>query len=156
MAEYFLCLSAETFLRQIRPALTDSWRQRNFAPCRALCNHLLPAARAYAQSCRLGQEQTLIAKIAEGIPFDRACWRLLVSEVLLFSAVEIPEFPTNAQTLSCLLAPESYHRAAIDRTHFAPIEQVLRGSRDVTFGPAVYRPDQAGYNDPDDVARLAA
>jgi hypothetical protein len=36
-----------------------------------------------------------------------------------------------------------------------PIMQAHRGSRDLTFGAAVYRPEHAGLNDRDDVARLA-
>jgi hypothetical protein len=155
MAEYFLCLDAETFNDRIRPALADSWRQRNFAPCRNLCNQLLPAARDYTQRYHTGEEQTFVAQVAAGFPFDRACWRLLVGEVLLFAAVEIPEFPSNAETLCCLLAPESQRRATVQRAQFAPIQQALRGSRDLTFGAVVYRPDQAGYNDAEDTARLA-
>jgi hypothetical protein len=156
MAEYFLCLDAETFLRRICPALAASWRQRSFEPCRSLCDELLPAARQYAQRYHTGEEEMLLARIAAGFPFDGACWRLLVGEVLLFAAVEIPDFPSNAETLCCLLAPESYQSEATAREQYTPIQQVLRGSRDVTFGGAVYRPEQAGYNDPDDVTRLAA
>ncbi|MHB1423164.1 MAG: hypothetical protein ACYC3I_08220 [Gemmataceae bacterium] len=155
MAEYFLCLDTETFLGRIRLALADSWRQRSFAPCLHLCNELLPAARAYTQRYHTGEEETFVERVAAGVPFDRACWRLLVGEVMLFTAVEIPEFPSNAETLCCLLAPESSQGATMVREQFTPIQQALRGSRDLMFGTAVYRPDQAGYNDPDDVARLA-
>ncbi len=156
MADYFLCLNAETFLTQIRPALAASWRLRSFEPCRSLCNQLLPAARAYTQSCHLGEEETLLARVVADLAFDRTRWRLLVGEVLLFAAVEIPEFPTNVETLCCLLARESFRQGTMAREQFASIQQALYGSRDVTFGAAVYRPEQAGYNDPDDVARLAA
>ena len=156
MAEYFLCLDAETFSRRIRPALAASWRLRSFDPCRSLCNELLPAARAYTQRYHTGEEETLVGRIAAGLPFDRACWRLLAGEVLLFAAVEIPEFQSNAESLCCLLAPELSRSEATIREQYAPIQQVLRGSRDVTFGAAVYRPEQAGYNDADDVSRLAA
>jgi hypothetical protein len=156
MAEYFLCLDAETFLKRIRPALADSWRLRIFEPCRSLCKELLPAAHEYTQRYHVGEEKTLVAQVAEGVPFDRGFWRLLVGEVLLFAAVEIPEFQSNSQTLCCLLASDEFRRGVTAREQLAPIQQVLRGSRDVTFGAAVYRPEQAGYNDPDDVARLAA
>ncbi len=156
MAEYFLCLDAETFLHRIRPALAGSWHKRSFDPCRSLCGELLPAVQAYAQRYHLSEEETLVARIADGISFDRACWRHLAGEVFLFAAVEIPEFPSNAETLCCLLGAVPYRQEPVIREHFAPIEQALRGSRDLTFGPAIYRPDQAGYNDSDDVARLAA
>jgi|SRR5579884_3767724 len=156
MAEYFLCLDAETFLQHIRPALSDSWRKRSFDPCRSLCGELLPSVQAYTQRYHLSEKETLVAKVANGMPFDRVCWRHLVGEVLLFAAVEIPEFPSNAETLCCLLGAEPHRHEPAIREHFAPIEQVLRGSRDLTFGTAIYRPDQAGYNDPHDVTRLAA
>ncbi|HWG46654.1 MAG TPA: hypothetical protein VN688_28085 [Gemmataceae bacterium] len=156
MADYFLCLDAETFTRQIRPALAASWRQRSFAPCRDLCAALLPAAREYTARYHTGDDETLVSQVPHGLSFDRACWRLLVGEVLLFAAIEIPEFQSNAETLCCLLAPDKYRSEATNREHFASIQQVLWGSRDLTFGSAAYRPEQAGYNDPDDVARLAA
>lgn len=156
MAEYFLCLNAETFLHQLRPALAASWRLRSFEPCRSLCNQLLAAVHDYTRRYHLGDEQTLVAQAAAGLAFDRACWRLLVGEVLLFAAADIPEFPSNTETLCCLLAPEQYGREDTLREQFAPIQQALRGSRDVTFGTAVYRPEQAGFNDANDVKRLAA
>lgn len=155
MAEYFLCFHGETFLRRIRPALAASWRQRSFDPCRQLCRELLPAASDYSRRFHTRDDETILARVLAGLPFDRACWRLLAGEVLLFAASEIPEFPSNAETLCCLLAPEQCGDGEMSRAQFAPIHQALRGSRDVTFGPAVYRPEQAGYNDPDDVARLA-
>lgn len=155
MAEYFLCIGGETFLGRIRPALAASWCQRSFGPCHRLCRELLPAANDYSRRFHTRDEEAILARVLAGLPFDRACWRLLVGEVLLFAASEIPEFPSNAETLCCLLAPEQYGEREWSRAKFAPIQQALRGSRDVTFGVAVYRPEQAGYNDPDDVARLA-
>jgi hypothetical protein len=137
MAEYFLCLDGEMFTRQIRPALAESWRQRRFEPCRELCAQLLPAAREYGQRYHTGEEEPLLSRIVGGFPFDRACWRLLVGEVLLFAAAEIPELQTNAETLCCLLAPEQYRSETAFREQFAPIQQVLLGSRDLTFGSAV-------------------
>jgi hypothetical protein len=155
MAEYFLCLDAETFVHHIRPPLAASWRQRSFEPCRSLCNEFLSAANEYTQRYHTGEEETLVARIAEGLPFDRACWRLLAGELLLFAAVEIPEFPSNAETLCCLLAPDVFPQKPLCREQYTPIQQILYGSRDVIFGSAVYRPDRAGFNDEDDVSRLA-
>jgi hypothetical protein len=155
MAEYFLCLDGEMFNRRIRPALAVSWQQRRFDPCLELCHQLLPAARDYADRYHTGEEEPLLARITSGFPFDRACWRLLVGEVLLFAAAEIPELQTNAETLCCLLAPQQYGSGNILREQFAPIQQVLRGSRDLTFSSAVYRPEHTGYNDAAEVARLA-
>jgi hypothetical protein len=155
MAEYFLCLDAEQFVRRIRPALAESRKRRSFEPCRALCKDLLPAALDYTRRYHTGDEETLVSRVASGLPFDRDRWRLLAGEVLLFAAADIPEFPTNAETLCCLLAPEQYHSGTVARDQFAPIQQALRGGRDLTFGAAVYRPDHAGFNDAADVARLA-
>lgn len=156
MAEYFICLDAELFLGRICPALAAAWRMRSFQPCRSLCLELLPAAQDYSRRYHTGEERTLVAAAADSIPFDRSSWRLLAGEVLLFAASEIPEFQSNAETLCCLLAPGLSRHGEVVRERFAPIQQALWGSRDATFGPAVYRPDHAGYNDPDDVARLAA
>lgn len=155
MAEYFLCLDAETFADRIRPALAASWRQRSFEPCRSLCTEFIPAAEDYTRRYHTGEEETLVARVAEGLPFDRASWRLLAGEILLFAASEIPEFPSNAEALSCLLAPDAVREKELCRERFAPIQQVLWGSSDVRFGSAVYRPDRAGLNEEADVARLA-
>ena len=155
MADYFLLLNAVGFENQIRPALATSWRQRSFAPCRQLCQTLLPAAAAYRERYHTGDVEPLLCQVAAGLPFDRDFWRVLVGEVLLFAAVDIPEFQVNEDTLCCLLAPEHYRQLVMERERLAPIQQAHRGARDVTFGPAVYRPDHAGYNNLDDVGRLA-
>src|SRR5262249_29053114 len=50
-----------------------------------------------------------------------------------------------------------HYRAGVhERALFAPIQQAHFGARDLTFGPAVYRPEFAGWNADDDVRRLAA
>ena len=43
----------------------------------------------------------------------------------------------------------------LPREQRPPIRQAHEGSRDLTFGAAVYRPEYAGYNNAADVARLA-
>src|SRR5262249_41971766 len=58
------------------------------------------------------------------------------------------------ETLCCLLAPEIYRQESVPRTCFAPIQQAHFGTRELLFGTRCYRPEQAGYNDTDDVARL--
>jgi hypothetical protein len=155
MADYFLVLDGAAFEGQVRPALAESWRRRSFEPCRALCAGLVSAARSYAERYHTGDAEPLVARVAAGLPFDRAYWRALVGEVLLFEAVEIPEFQTCAETLCCLLAPEQVQAGFVLRERLAPIQQAHRGSRDLTFGTAVYRPEHAGYNNAADVARLA-
>jgi hypothetical protein len=162
MADYFLLLDAATFEGQVRPALTAAWRARSFEPCRDLCAALLPAAQAYAENYHTRGVEPFLAQVLRGLPFDRRTWRGLVAEVLLFSALEIPEFQTSPETLCLLLAPEQHRPtlAAGGRSGWppllrAPIQQAHWGSRDLTFGAAVYRPEHAGYNDSADVARLA-
>jgi hypothetical protein len=155
MADYFLMLDAVAFEGRARPALAASWRQRSFAPCRSFCAELMPAASAYAEQYHVGADEPLLARVADGLPFDRACWRALVGEVLLFTAVEIPEFQTCEETLCRLLAPEHYRDTVDQRERLAPIQQAHRGTRDLTFGATVYRPEHAGFNNAEDVARLA-
>ncbi len=142
MADYFLMLDAASFEGRIRPTLAASWRSRSFDPCRELCAELVPAARAYAELYHIGGDEPMPARVAAGLPFAREYWRALVAEVLPYTAVEIPEFQTCEEALCLLLAP-------------GPVRQAHRGSRDLTIGAAVYRPDHAGYNNADDVARLA-
>jgi|SRR5665213_2653744 len=155
MADYFLMLDAAAFEGRARLLLAASWRLRDFDPCRAYCAELLPAASAYAQQYHVGADEPLLARVAEGLSFDRDRWRALVGEVLLFTAVEIPEFQTCEATLCRLLAPEHYRDAVDQRERLAPIQQAHQGTRDLTFGAAVYRPEHAGYNNVEDVARLA-
>ncbi len=156
MADYFLVLDDAWFEGRARPALAQAWRSRRFEPARPLCTALLPAARDYADRYHTGAAEPLVARVAAGgVPFDRAIWRALVGEVLLFGALEIPEFQVAAGTYTCLLAPEQYRDPPAERARFAPVRQALEGSRDLTFGAAVYRPEHAGYNAAADVARLA-
>jgi hypothetical protein len=143
---YFLLHDAGGFHGRIAPALAASWRQRSFGPLAALAAELAPALGAFAERYRLtAKEQPLLRHISANQPFDRRLWRHLAGEVLLYAAADAPTLQTAPATLACLLAPEP----------FAPIQQAHYGSRDLDFGGAVYRPDQAGLNDVADVARLA-
>jgi hypothetical protein len=155
MADYFLMLDAAAFESRARPALGAAWRTRCFEPCRMLCAELMPAALAYAERYHVGGEEPLLARVAAGLTFDRHVWRGVVAEVLLVAAVEIPEFQTCEETLCLLLAPDRLGADATLREGLAPIQQAHRGSRDLTFGSAIYRPEHAGYNSAIDVGRLA-
>ena len=155
MPLYFLVHDALRFQEVLRPALAASWRQRSFAPCFNLGALLAPEVRAFQERYYLGQDEPLLSKLEE-LAFDRHLWRLLVGEVLLYAAAEIPEIPTAPETLTCLLAPDSFARTNPSREHFAPIQQAHFGTRDLTFGAAIYQPERTGYNDLADVTRLAA
>src|SRR5436853_7942287 len=105
MSDYFIVLDAAFFNGQFRPAMSASRHLRSFEPCRALCAAMLPAARAYAEQYHLGAEEPLLALVAAGLGFDRAIWRPLVREMLLFGAVHLPGFPTFQETLTRLRPP---------------------------------------------------
>jgi hypothetical protein len=141
MPLYFYLHDAARFDGVLRPALTASWRQRSFEPCRSLCAILKPEAEAFAQRYHTGADESLLAQVVRGLSFDRDLWRLLVGEALLYAAVDVPEFQAAPGTLSVLLASEEIRQA-----HF--------GTHDLTFG-GFYRPDYVGWNDAADVVRLA-
>ena len=86
-----------------------------------------------------------------GLPFDRDLWRILVGELLLSSAVRLPELETPLETFAALLG----HPLAEVRTLYCPIQQAILGSQDLRIGSAYYRPDFAGWNSSEDVSRLA-
>jgi hypothetical protein len=157
MAHYFFVLDGHFFEEQARPALAACRQQRSFAPFLPLCRELRPAAEAFAR--RFHTADLVLTSFGLGLPFDRDLWRLLVSELLLVAATSIPEFQTCEDTLCCLLAPDAYRGGdwtTQPRSRQPAIIQAHRGSRDLTFDDAVYHPEHCGYNNPGDVARLAA
>lgn len=155
MPHYFLLLDAPAFHGAIVPVLAASWRHRSFAPCVGLCERLQPAAAAFAERFRTGPDEPLVHAVPRGLPFDRNLWRALASELMWYTAADIPTVRTAPDTLCCLLAPDRFREGAVPRERFAPIQQAHLGSRDLVFGGGYYRPDDAGYNDLDDVRRLA-
>jgi hypothetical protein len=155
MAVYFFLLDATNFHTHIVPALATSWRERSFAPCRTLCTSLVPVVESFSARYGSGEGVALVNEVGRGLPFRRDLWRHLVGEVLLYGAVELPEVQTVPDTLCCLLAPERYREGEVPRDRFAPIQQAHFGTQDLVFAGAYYRPEHAGYNDADDVARLA-
>lgn len=154
MALYFLLFDPDTFHEQLKPPLAAAWQQRSFAPCRTLCQELLPAATTYAARTGLNSADFLLCKISQGLAFDRARWRTLVGEALLFAAAEIPDIETDPASLAWLLAGVRLEESRLPEQR-SPIEKVHFGSRELIFGGAFYRPEHAGYNDLADVARLA-
>jgi hypothetical protein len=156
MALYFLVLDSQVFHGDIRPALAASWRRRSFEPCRSVCARLLSVAREFTTRHHLADPNPLLARVVEGLPFDRVFWQHLAGELLWFSAVEIPELQTNITALACLLGANSNPPDNTPRGQLAPIFQAHHGSRDLKFGGSFYRPENAGFNDREDVTRLAA
>jgi hypothetical protein len=154
MPLYFLLLSDSFYRERMRPVLAASWRLRSFEPCRALCKDLLPAAHAFAERYHTNPDQTILGEVAARLAFDKDRWTALVGEVLWFSASEIPEIQTAPEALRCLLAPAHFGERDMPREHFAPIQQAHYGARDLILGGRYYRPEQVGFNDAADVARL--
>ena len=144
MVHYFYVLPGP-FFERLRRDLGDSWRQRSFGPCLALCREL-------AASQRLADE-SLVALVAGGARFDRNLWHALVGECLIDGADAMPCLETAPRSLLCLLAPERLHADPAQRDGFSPIEQIHFGSQDLRLG-SFYRPDYVGLNDADDIARL--
>jgi hypothetical protein len=155
MADYFLVHDRAAFEQQLRPALAAAWQARSFAPCLSVCRDWTPAAHEYARRYHVKADDILLFRVAEGLCFDRAFWRTLVGELLLFAAREIPEFPTNLATLLQLVEPGEVQQGEAQRERRSPVQQALHGSRDLVFGAVPYRPEHAGYNNAGDVARLA-
>jgi hypothetical protein len=153
MKLYYMLIDSDRFHQSLTPALGASWRRRSFQPCQTLCAELLPASKAFAERYHVDFEGSLIGQIKGDFPFDRNIWRALVGEVLLYSAAEAPELPNVFASLRCLLTGKT--EAESDRQAFTPIDQIELGSRDLIFGGGFYRPDQAGLNDRQDVARLS-
>lgn len=155
MSVYYMLLDADWFCQRMRPALAASWQSRCFDPCRALCLDFVPTALSFVEKFHTGPDEPLLCKVARGLPFDRHFWQLLAGEMLLYGAVEIPEIQIVPDTLCCLLAPENYRQGAVPRARFAPIQQAHYGTRELLFGARCYRPEQVGFNDLKEVARLS-
>ena len=86
-------------------------------------------------------EEELKGVFGPKTPFCSSSWRTLVGELLVVTAVEMPELPRHLESLSCLLPPSLARDA-------------LQGCGDLTFGLATYRPGMAGFNSVDDNRRL--
>jgi len=151
----FLLLESSWFDRQLKPALAASWRQRSFQPCQALCMELAGAARRFADTYHISLKGSTLFAVVAGMPYDPNVWRCLVGELLLYSAVELPEIQTAPATLSRLLAPNCPPSPTGQRETFASIQQAHFGSRDLMFGAAFFRSEQVGLNNQVDVRRLA-
>jgi hypothetical protein len=153
MADYFLVHDRTILEQRLRPALAAAWRQRSFRPCLDVCRDWSAAARDYVGRYNVQPDGILLLRVEQGLRFDRALWRTLAGELLLFAACEVPEIPRHVDSLLRLLAPSSPEE--IPRQRRPAIHQALYGSRDLMIGPALYRPEHAGYNDANDVQRLA-
>jgi hypothetical protein len=155
MPLYFLVIEGELFHEQLRPALAEAWRWRSFAPCRSVCLALMPAVAAARERYHLTESEPFLAEVARRVPpYHRHRWHHLAGELLWYSAVDTPLVETSPDSLA-RLAGQTMEQPE-RREQASPLFHLHYGARDLAFGGGYYRPDQAGYNDAGDVARLAA
>lgn len=140
MPHYFYLHTRQSF-SQLVPALAQSLLATRWQPLHAVAAQLaaIPA-------------DSLLAQALQGAPFRRDLWHAVAGEFLVLAAHEVPRLEIDAASLLHLLTGQA--DADLPRADFSPIHQVLLGSRELRFGPAFYRPSQAGWNDGDDVLRL--
>jgi len=129
--------------------------QQSFAPCIPLCQSLAPAAVRFHERYHLGNDRPLLCRLHEPTTFSPVVWRLLVGEMIIFGAADIPEL-LQAPELLCHLTSESpCSFDPLRRAEFAPIQQAHLGTRDLCFGSIPFRPSYVGWNAQEDVDRLA-
>jgi hypothetical protein len=127
---YFYVFDADHFHGRLAPALAASWRDRSFKSILMLNNKL------HIESSR---------------HFRRELWRVLVGELLVTDAQELPELETPLDSLARLVGQQ----LAASRPDFSPIQQAILGRHDLCFAGGYYRPEHAGWNDVLEVCRLA-
>src|SRR4029079_13810886 len=86
------------------------------------------AAVEYARRCHCADE-LLVLQLGHGLPFDRHFWRAIVAEVLLVTAVEMPELPAHVESIVHLLAPGSGALDITRRDRLATLLQALHRTR---------------------------
>jgi hypothetical protein len=154
MPHYFMLFDPDLLQGQIIPALSASWREHSFAPCLDLCTRLTSAAQTFAAKYHVGSAEPMLSLLQRGIGFDRRYWQLLVGEVLLFAAEEIPEIQVSPSTMCYLLAPEFSEDSITPRHDWPWIRKAHFGSLDLRFGTCIYRSEFSGFNDLRDVKSL--
>jgi hypothetical protein len=142
MPLYFMLHDPQRFHGLLSPALAASWRQRRFDSCEQLRTELSAELSRFVEENRIRREDLFLFRAGPSIPFGRDLWRVLIGEVLLCAAADVPEIPAAVETLRRLLPSD-------DR-----IIQAHHGTHPLVFGGGWYRPDNAGYNDRADIARL--
>jgi hypothetical protein len=155
MPSYFYVHDHHWFHDEFLPALTASLRRRSFAPCLPLCQPLIRTAENYSAQYHVA-DPPLVCRLNTGVGYDKDLWRLLIGELLIFGAVAMPEIAQAQQTLCCLASPRAWSSDLPAREDFCPMQLAHLGTRELCFGLASYRSDAVGWNDIDDVERLAA
>src|SRR5205085_12573650 len=156
MPIYFYVHDSRWFHDDFVPALTLCRRRRSFLPCLSLCRSLIPNAQSFVERYHIGGDVPLLCRLDASTGYDRDLWRLLVGELLIFGALEMPEIWQAPEMLCHLTGPRPVHLDSLMRADFGPMQQAHLGARDLCFGMAFYRPAVVGVNDAQDVDRLAA
>jgi|HubBroStandDraft_4_1064222.scaffolds.fasta_scaffold270497_2 hypothetical protein len=146
--QYFMVLPGDWYRQLLVPALQECWLRRNFLPAEAICRELSAVAREFVQND--ASELPVSLQVVSGLQFRPEYWKLLVGELLLFGAAELPELETPLRSYAAVM----HQHLSDSRYSFQPIQQAVQGSRDIRFG-TYYRPEHAGWNDETDVLRLA-
>jgi len=134
---------ADFFFGRLGPGLARSARDRSFGPLAELVNELaVPISEVASRFHLTAAEAPLILTCATA-RFDRRLWRHYAGELLLYAAAETPAIRTAPESLARFMTVEF-------------VERIHRGTRDVIFDVAPYRPGQAGLHDRSDLAELAA
>src|ERR1051326_1205791 len=155
MPVYFHVHDASWFLNDFIPALTRCRQRHSLAPCQNLCLSLLPTAQGFGERFHICADELLVSRVNVDLPYNLDVWRLIVGELLVVGAVEIPEIEQCPDMLCRLVASARCELDTHEREALAPIQQAHLGSRDLMFGAAVYRFANVGWNGVDDTARLA-
>jgi hypothetical protein len=146
---YFMAIPDKWFHERLSGSLRACWRQRSFAPAVEICRELAHSAQSFIQRGEEGTTPPLSLLVPQGLTFDADRWRTLAGELMFFGAAELPELETPLESYTAVPGLKMPYF----RGDFTPIQQAILGSRDLHFG-AGYRPNHAGWNDLDDVARL--
>ena len=140
MADYLLVHDGLRFAH-LRPVLGDAWWRRSFVGCTPHVEAWRAAALYYANAYHIDPQELFLVGFGPKTSFTSSSWRTLVGEILVVTAVEMPELPSHLESLARLLPP-------------ALAKDALQGCGDLTFGLATYRPGLAGFNTVDDNRRL--
>jgi len=133
MPIYFMLLDARQFHQDIVPALSISWRQRSFA---LLAPDFMPPSAARRAELRgevhVPGGQTIHGQGCARLAIDRDRWKLVVGEILLFAAAEVPEIEVVPETMLCLLAADAYLNETVERRNFRQSSKRMRALATLT------------------------
>lgn len=147
----FLRIPKERYERELAPVLAECRMARSFAPIGKLGEQYVRAMWQVVRAEELGLNNPFFRNRHGLLPFSVAIWRMLVGEVLLAAAADVPILETPLEIFAMLLQQP----LASERCRFSPIQRAILGASDLTIGGFAYRPDHAGFNNSVEVIALA-